>query len=317
MSNGDARSNPRLLFFGMRCAFSAPPLEALIGTGCNLQAVVLPATFRGAPPVRVREPGQGALIRLPIAGSTPGVDELANRAGLPVIEVANLSSPDVLTALRAFQPDAIAVACFPWRIPAAVRDIPRLGCLNLHPSLLPRWRGPEPLFWTFKSGDAEAGATVHLMDDGFDTGPVVKQQRVPVTAGVNGLAFERELAAIGGRLLAESVAELDSGSIAPIPQDASLATQAPTPRDEDLIVTNDQPAARIVDLVRGIVPLWGPLILRIAEMGAEVMVNGVVSFDPEESMPVPVTLSESTVRVRCRPGVALLTLAPDSTVGIR
>jgi methionyl-tRNA formyltransferase len=304
-----------LLVFGMRCAFSAPPLDALVRAGCDVRALVLPAP-PGAPPVRVREPGGASPIRLPVAGVPIGVEEIAARAGVPVIDVADLRSPEMMAVLSDLRPDAIAVACFPWRIPGPVRVLPRLGCVNLHPSLLPRWRGPEPLFWTFMAGDAESGVTVHRMDGGFDTGPIVAQRRIPVPPGVDGLAFERQLAALGGDLLVASISGLDAGLLTPVPQDATLATYAPMPDDDDLTIGSNQPATRIADLVRGIVPLWGPLNLRIARTGAEIAVNGVLAIDLDGSQPEPVVWSGQTVRVQCRPGVAHLTLArPAPAVG--
>lgn len=316
MSNAAVSNQPRLLFFGMRCAFSAPPFAALIEAGCDLRALVLPAPH-GAPALRFCSPGRRNLIRLPLADAVPTVDELAERAGIPVLEIGDVRSPDVIAALREFEPDAIAVACFPRKIPAAIRDLPRFGCLNLHPSLLPRWRGSEPLFWMFKAGDVEGGITVHLMDGGFDTGPILLQERVPVPDGVDGRAFERELATAGGKLLAEAIAGLVGETVSPVAQEDSLATVALMPNDQDLVIRSDQPARRIFNLVRGIVPLWGPLTLHIVETGAEIPVNGAVAFDPTSTIPVPLVWSERTVRVRCAPGVAVLTFAQAEPVALR
>jgi methionyl-tRNA formyltransferase len=306
MSNAASPNRLRLLFFGMRCAFSAPPLAALIDAGCDLLALVLPAPFE-APPLRFRPSGSGNLIHLPIAGAHPGVDELAERADIPILEIGALDMPEVIAALRDFRPDAIVVACFPWLIPANVRQIPRLGCLNLHPSLLPRWRGSEPLFWMFKAGDSEGGITVHYMDRAFDTGPILLQERILVPDGVDGRAFEQELSIAGGELLVEAIAALAGGSVSPVSQDEKLATMAPMPIDRDLVIRSDQPARRVFNQVRGIAPLWGPLTLHISETGAEIPVSGAVTYEPEGTIPVPFVWSGRTVRIRCAPGVAQLT----------
>ena len=306
VSNAASPNRLRLLFFGMRCAFSAPPLAALIDAECDLRALVLPAP-PGAPPLRFRPSGGGNLIRLPVAGSHPGVDELAERADIPILEIGALDSPEIVAALHDLQPDAIVVACFPWLIPAKVRQIPRLGCLNLHPSLLPRWRGSEPLFWMFKAGDSEGGVTVHCMDGAFDTGPILLQERIPVPDGVDGRAFEHELSTAGGKLLVEAIAALAGGAAAPVTQDEELATIAPMPNDRDLVIRSDQPARRVFNMVRGIAPFWGPLKMHISATDVEIPVSGAVTFEPDGTLPVPLVWSGRTIRVRCTPGVALLT----------
>ena len=127
---------------------------------------------------------------------------------MPLLTINGFGDPAVAEAIAGYEPDVIAVACFPWRVPANLRRIPRLGILNVHPSLLPRGRGPEPLFWTFRRGERETGTTVHLMDGGFDTGPVLRQERLPVPAGIDGGELERRLAKLGGRLLVEAIVGL-------------------------------------------------------------------------------------------------------------
>jgi methionyl-tRNA formyltransferase len=235
---------------------------------------------------------------------------------VPVVEIAGLRSPEVHEALSTFAPDVIAVACFPWRIPAPVRALPPLGCVNLHPSLLPRWRGPEPLFWTFKAGDAKTGVTVHLMDGGFDTGPILRQTRIEVSRGIHGIALEHTLATIGGQLLVEAISGLADGTLEPVPQDETLSTTALLPSDEDLVIGTDLPASRVADLIRGIVPLWGPLTLKIAETGEEFSVNGVLSVDPDGTLPQILVRTGDVITVRCSPGVATLTFAMARRVGL-
>src|SRR6185503_3137322 len=120
--------------------------------------------------------------------------------------------------------DAIAVACFSRRLPASLLRLPRLGCLNVHPSLLPAHRGPDPLFWIFHDGDEAGGVTIHLMDEGFDTGPIVLQENVALSDDMTVAELDRTCARLGGELLAEALFGLAAGTIQPEPQDASRAS---------------------------------------------------------------------------------------------
>jgi len=298
-----------VVFFGMRCAFSAPPLEALIQAGYDLPALVLPGR-PGAEAVVQRVSRRGATVGLPTAGQHPlaSIDRLAVDADIPVLEVSDLKSGAALNVLQELEPDVIAVACFRWRIPSRVRVLPRLGSLNVHPSLLPRWRGPEPLFWTFKAGDLKAGTTVHLMDDGFDTGPIVRQEHVPLASGVDGLTLEHELAELGGRLLVEAIDGLAMGRLTPAPQDDALATTAPMPNDADLMVDLNQPARRVFEFVRGVAPLWGPLPFRSPNFDEFVLVDGTLAFDPDATQDAPIIRDGAVINARCNPGVVRLAI---------
>jgi len=144
------------------------------------------------------------------------VERTANEAGLRVVPARTIAEADA--AIEDAAPDLAVAACFPWRVPARVRALPRLGVLNVHPSPLPRGRGPEPVFWTLRNGERETGVTVHVMDGGLDTGPVLAQERLAVPPGVRAPELERELMALGGRLLAELLPRLASGEAEPVPE---------------------------------------------------------------------------------------------------
>src|SRR5204862_1767507 len=99
----------------------------------------------------------------------------------------------------------ICVACFSQRIPRIILDLPRLGCLNVHPSLLPANRGPVPLFWTFREGHQQTGVTIHLMNEGMDTGDILAQEPIEVPSGISYAQLELQCATLGGKLLARTV----------------------------------------------------------------------------------------------------------------
>jgi methionyl-tRNA formyltransferase len=289
----------------MRCAFSAPPLRALIASGLDLRAVVLPAPA-GSPPVQRLKPAGDRFLRLRPEGAIDAIDHLAESAGVPVLAVRELRHPDVAATLAQFKPDLIVVACFPWLIPPEIRAIPPLGALNLHPSLLPRWRGPEPLFWTFKQRDREAGVTVHRLAAGFDTGPILAQSRYPIAEGIDGRELERELARLGGELLVATIEKVANGTSIEVPQDEDLATFAPMPDDSDLILEPTDSARSLYNVIRGIAPLWGPLTMRFSAPQADVTVHAALDFDETYQLEEPFVRAQNTLLVDCNPGVLTL-----------
>jgi methionyl-tRNA formyltransferase len=200
----------RVLFLGQSCDAAAPPLRAMLDAGHDVVAAVL----AGRPGTETGEP-----------------ERLAAEAGIPVVWVA--SSRDATAAIGAAAPEAAAAACFPWRLGREARRIPPLGILNVHPSLLPAGRGPEPVFWTLRRGEQVTGATVHLMDAGLDTGPIVAQATRPVPSGVRAPELQRNLMSLGGRLLVESLPALATGALTPSPQPVEGVSHAPMPGPAD------------------------------------------------------------------------------------
>lgn len=244
----DASARPRVVFLGMPCAFSAPPLAALVAADLDVAAVVLPGpaggeSFRWHRPARRTRPGF-ALAPYPGTTSAPSPMSIAGAAGIPLLFVASIRAKAVVAEIARLRPDAIAVACFPERLPAALLDVPPLGALNVHPSLLPADRGPSPLFWAFHRGAETTGVTGHLMEETLDTGPVVRQRAVPIPEGARLADLERELAALGGELLAEAIFARAGGDLTAVPQDAALATSASFPTPTDALIDPETWSAR-------------------------------------------------------------------------
>src|SRR3712207_3286729 len=151
----------RVLFLGQSCITALPPLTALLEAGFEVPAVVL-----------ARQPGR----RL------DEIQRVAASASIPVVWVN--SAAGATEAIRSVAPQVAVAACFLWRLPREAFETPPLGILNVHPSLLPAGRGPEPVFWTLRRGEPVTGVTVHRMDEGFDTGPIVAQAEIPVPEGI-------------------------------------------------------------------------------------------------------------------------------------
>lgn len=253
---------PRVLFFGMQGRFSYAPLRALLEAGIQVCAVVIPVEqgFEVAlPAIQKQEQPPLSHSTLPILNSPihSSILDLARARNIPVWKVRQLSSPESIKTLTAYQPDMICVACFSKRIPRDVLDIPRLGCLNVHPSLLPANRGPEPLFWTFREGNEQTGVTIHLMDEGLDSGAIVAQETIAIPDGISYSDLEGKCAELGGKLLAKSVWELYNGTSILVTQDEMKSSYHPFPSDDDFVVPVAEWHARhVYNFICGVAS-WG------------------------------------------------------------
>ena len=152
------------------------------------------------------------------------VKDFALEHGIPVFQPASLRSAEVQAGLAALEPDAIIIAAYGKLLPPPVLELAPLGCLNIHPSLLPRHRGPSPVVTTILEGDGVAGVTLMLLDQGMDTGPLIAQREYPLSGDETAEGLTGSLFGLGGELLQESLPRWQAGELHAIPQDSSLAT---------------------------------------------------------------------------------------------
>lgn len=231
----------RLVFMGTP-PFAVPSLEALLRAGHEVAAVYTQPD---------RPAGRGQEIQ------TSPVKRAALAASLPVRQPRSLRPAEEAAALAALKPPAIVVAAYGLLLPQAVLDIPPLGCLNVHPSLLPRYRGASPIIGTLLAGDSETGVTVMLLDAGMDTGPVLVQEREPVqptdTAGSLGM----RLAQLGARLLVQVLPRWAAGELSLTPQDNTLATYTQRLKKEDGDLDFREPAVLLERKIRAYQPWPG------------------------------------------------------------
>jgi methionyl-tRNA formyltransferase len=268
----------RIVFLGQSCAAAQPLLHALLAASREVSAVVL-----------ARRPG----------ARPGGVERAAESAFIPVDQVA--SAAETAAALRAAAPDIAVAACFPWRLPRSVLAIPPLGIFNIHPSLLPAGRGAEPVFWTLRRGERTTGVTVHRMDAGLDTGPIAAQAEMAVAAGVRAPDLERELMALGGRLLVEALPALEAGTLCLREQPVEGASRSPAPSPADWAISPLLPAAWAWGFARGVAPLGGPLTVHAG--GAAIPVRDALDWSGDEGLPRRIVdEGDGTVRVRFSPG---------------
>jgi methionyl-tRNA formyltransferase len=282
MSNATVTTDtPRVLFLGMQGNFSTPSLHALLAQHIDVAAVVVPARWvdSNQPAIRQLSVPQKSRLLLPLVNSSlhTSIIDVARERNIPVWEVQCMNDPETISVFSRFQPDIICVACFSHYIPPAILDIPRLGCLNVHPSLLPANRGPDPLFWTFRNGDEQAGVTIHLMNEKLDSGPIVAQMQIMVPDGISYPQLESRCAVLGGNLLAQAVWNLYRGTAGPKLQDEAASSYHPMPTADDFIVPVEEWSARhVYNFIRGI-SSWGiPIYLSL--QGNLLPVSQVISY---------------------------------------
>lgn len=231
----------RVVFIGTP-DFAIPPLESLILDGYQVVAVYT-------------QPDQPAGRGRPLVYSA--VKRAALDFKLPVLQPTNLKETSVLERLADFHPDVIVVAAFGQLLTESVLNLPRYGCINIHPSLLPRFRGPSPVAAAILAGDDFAGVTIMLMDKGLDTGPILARAQVPILDADNTASVTNKLSRIGAQLLIDVLPRWSGGEIKPQPQDEALATYSNPLSKEDGEMDWYRPAIELWRRVRAFYPWPG------------------------------------------------------------
>lgn len=201
----------RIVFMGTP-DFAVPSLQALLDGPDQVVAVVCQPD---------RERGRGKVL------SPPPVKVLAEQHGLPILQPQSVRKEPFLEQMRALAPDILAVVAYGKILPAALLQLPRLGAINVHGSLLPKYRGAAPIQWAVINGETETGVTIMQLDEGMDTGDILLS--VPVAIGPQetaGELFDR-LSPLGGATLAAAIEQLKLGRLAPQPQNHAMASTAP------------------------------------------------------------------------------------------
>jgi methionyl-tRNA formyltransferase len=229
----------KLVFLGTP-EFAVPSLEALVEAGHEVLAVY---TQPDRPAGRKQEL------------KAPPVKEAALRLGLEVRQPERIRH--CVDELAAMKPDAMAVVGYGQIIPQAIIDIPPLGILNVHASLLPKYRGAAPIQWAIANGETVTGVTIMRIDAGLDTGDILLQEATEIGAEETAPELAARLAPMGARLLVRALEGLAEGSIRPVPQDHAQATLAPILKREDGLVDFRWPAAKIACRARGFQPWPG------------------------------------------------------------
>jgi len=185
------------------------------------------------------------------------VKELALASGLTVLQPDRARNEDFICQMQSLRPDLIAVAAFGQILPQRLLDLPRFGCVNVHTSLLPRYRGAAPIQWAILNDDRETGVTIMKMDAGLDTGDILRQGSTPISVDDTAETLHDRLAEMGARLLVDTIPAYVAGQIQPHPQSPAGVVYAPKIKKEDGRVDWNQPARKIWNQVRGLRPWPG------------------------------------------------------------
>lgn len=223
-------------------AFAVPSLRMLLKEGYNVVAVV---TQPDRP--------QG---RKKVLTPTP-VKEVALEFGLPVLQPQRMRSPEAVEQLAVYKPDLIVTAAYGQILPKAVLDMPQFGCVNIHGSLLPKYRGGAPIQRSIINGESITGITLMYMAEGLDTGDMISQIGVPIEDyDTSGSMFEK-LSEVGASLLQRELPQLLEGHVTPIPQNDEESTYAPNLKREDEKIDWNRSSRDIYNQIRGLVPFSG------------------------------------------------------------
>ena len=234
----------RVVFMGTP-DFAVPTLSEIVGQGHEVVAV-----YTRAPAAA----GRGMALK-----PSP-VHRLADRFGLPVLTPKTLRTPEAAETFRAHEADVAVVVAYGMILPKAILDIPDRGCLNLHASLLPRWRGAAPIQRAVMAGDAETGVAVMRMEEGLDTGPVAMMERVAIPPEMTAGELHDRLMTLGADLMVRALAALSRGGLHFTPQLAEGVTYARKIANAEARIDWAQPARAVHDQVRGLSPFPGAFI---------------------------------------------------------
>jgi len=256
--------------------FAAAALEALLAQRFDVVAVLTQPD---------RPSGRGMQL-------TPSpVKQLALQHGLPVLQPATLKGADIQHELAAFAADVMVVAAYGLILPQAVLQIPRHGCLNIHASLLPRWRGAAPIQRAILAGDAETGITIMQMDEGLDTGDMLLKKICRITAEDTAENLHDKLAGLGAQAIIEVLQELENGKLNPQRQDAQYATYAAKLTKNEALLDWAENAEQLEYAVRGYFPYpvahtyFGETPIKIlravSEVGTHSVPGTVIAMDKD------------------------------------
>ncbi len=293
----------RIGFWGTRTAFSNWVLTALLKT-YPIAQVALPAARLGAPaldllcPPSALPPSDDRLLLNNFV--TPDTLQTAWQHNIDTYQLGRLRAPAVVEWLAGLALDVVCVACFPWRIPAALLALPTYGFLNVHPALLPDYRGPVPLFWQLRAGVSQVGVTIHWMDGDFDTGALATQRTLALPDGVAGTVADRLCAQTGADLLGDVLQQLACGLLPRHAQPSGGSYQS-WPTAADFRLHTAWSAQHAYNFMRGTAEWRQPYPVRVGD--EEILLHSALAYEGEQTLAAPIVRHASTLLIQFQPGV--------------
>ena len=289
---------PLKIIFAGTPDFAASSLSALIESEHDVVAVYTQPD---------RPAGRGRKLR-----ASP-VKELALKHEIPVQQPEKLKDPETHNVLRSFNADVMIVAAYGLILPQVVLDIPRLGCLNIHASLLPRWRGAAPIQRAIAAGDKESGITIMQMDAGLDTGDILLLSTCPIHDNDNGGDLHDRLAEMGASSILDALKDIESGKTKPIKQDDALATYAHKLDKKEAIINWQDSAENIDRLIRAFNP-WPVAFTYINDKTLRIWQAQVLPNNSELEAGTIISINKKGIDISCGEGtLRLLKLQPSGS----
>jgi len=231
----------KIIFMGTP-EFSIPSLKMLVEEGYEVIAVVTQPD---------KPKGRGKKL------SSPPVKEYALEKGILVLQPEKVKTPEFMNQIRSLNPDLLITAAYGKILPAELLDIPKYGCINVHASLLPKYRGAAPINWAIINGESKTGITTMQTDIGMDTGDILLKSEIEITDDITAGELEEKLAELGAETLKKTLQKLKDGSLQRIPQQHSEASYAPMLKKEIGLINWGKTSSEIHNLVRGVNPWPG------------------------------------------------------------
>jgi methionyl-tRNA formyltransferase len=271
--------------------FAHHALSRLVGRGLAIDTVIW-SGYGNVP--------KSADTRLPVDQSRPlpGLLALAEESGLSSMPWAEFVAQHA--GRLESTPHCGLVLCFPRRLPVEIATLPKYGCFNIHPSLLPRYRGPSPLFWQFYNGDRYGGVTVHQVTENIDAGPIIAQQRMDLHAGLNHAQAQRRFATLGVDLFVDRYPQITAGRASVVSQHEPDASYYPAPIECDWLITHEWSAERAYRFICAMIAECGSL--RMHAENALVEISAAHGFDTDLVQVEPMVALGDVLRIRCCPG---------------
>jgi methionyl-tRNA formyltransferase len=285
-------SRPRIVFMGTP-EFAVASLAACLDIGEVVAVVTQPD----------KPKGRGNAL------SAPPVKVLALERGVPVLQPPKLRTPPFSEELRKLSPDVCVVTAYGKILPRDVLEVPRRGCVNVHASLLPRFRGAAPIQWSIAHGDAETGVSLMCMDEGLDTGPVLAMKRLPIGPEDTSATLHDQLSQLGGSLLREFLPSYLGGGLKPVPQPTEGVVLAPLIQKEDGLLDFTRPAVELERRLRAFTP-WPGVYTGLG--GARLKVHRTKVGTGQGAPGTVLAASPAGIEVACGEGsLVLLEVQPE------
>ena len=277
----------RIVFMGTP-DFAVPSLKALVEAGHEICGVFTQPD---------KPKNRGMKLQM------PPVKEYAWSVGLPVFQPAKMRDGEALEILKGLEPELIVVAAYGKILPVEILELPRLGCINVHSSLLPKYRGAAPINWAILNGEDETGVTIMCMAEGMDTGDILAQRATPISIEENAAQLFDRLARMGAELLVETVARVGAGTVTPIPQDEGKASHAP--------MDWEKTARQLHDQVRGLYP-WPAATAVVDGVRCKILRTAPMEDSGGQAPGTVLQADKKGLRVACGDGaLEILELQPD------